>query len=419
MKLNVSVSSAVRQARSLQSEGHLLAAIELLEETAREHAAGCDVELYRELVGALARHGAWRKADEVIDRALAHAQAADPATRAALLERKAWIAFRSGRLKDAQHLASDALRVAVVPHFPPDLLAALHNTLGGVAWQQGRLEDAARHVEESETHYEDAGDTAGRGNAAMNLGVLRFTQGLWREAALAFDRAGDLLKTHDTDSRHTANQLNLCVLKIAMGHHTEARRSLVTLAARERECGHRFEAAHAELVLARLDLIEGRVDDACKRVDALLKESADMSDDEVVRASWLKASVCTERGANADAVHYAIVGRSVARNAHLVESEADCCRTLAIAYIRDRKYPEAKRALEDSVALADRIDDRYRRALALLEFGTLYEARRGSREATRDTLREAAQLFENLGAKHDLTRARTLMKELGLEQRAR
>jgi tetratricopeptide (TPR) repeat protein len=100
----------------------------------------------------------------------------------------------------------------------------------------------------------------------------------------------------------------------------------------------------------------------------------------------------------------------LAQAAKLQVEEANCYRTLGILAGRAGRYDQAETCLREAVELSARQNDPYRQALALLELGRLYLALVQADDAPDTTmtaqaassLAEAAEIFEDLGAEHNL-----------------
>jgi len=410
----------LQEAARLKAGGRLADAARLLEDELRSRKAAnapADIDLFVELADVFAKQGAWAKANGAIDRGLASMRAgADDSAEVKLLERRAWIAFREGKLGDAFQIA-DALIREIDEGRHPALLASLYNTLGGVTWQQGRIVEAIAAVGRAAELYERTGDHAGLANARTNLGVLYFNQGLWSKAAQNFADSDRVLLEIGWTTGRASNLLNLGWLEVSLGNHADGRKHLEESLRLSLESGEEYDVGHAEIALAHLDLIEAHIDDAGRHLDSVLQRTHCICDDDVVQASWLKALVACDRGGVDEAIELAERARSIARKSQLIESESDCCRALGIAYARGQNHAEAERLLQEAVDLSGRASDPYRRALALFELGVIYHDAAGrqlrnddARRDSRQKIEEAAQVFEQLGARHDLQRARMALE---------
>lgn len=407
------------EARSAKSAGRLNDAADMLERAIASTASTTRqrVELIRELVDVYARSGSWGRAHHRIDEGLRlldeQPDEQHDDLQASLLERRAWVLFRQSRLQEAISIARPLASRLSLSGNSDALRADLHNTLGGIAWQQGDVDTAVEQVRRAAELYERARNTFGSANARMNLGILHFSRGEWPESAEAFEEADRLRRESGWATGRAASLLNLGLLHMAMGQHEQARREIEESLHVSHDAGEQYDVAHAYIALAQLDLTENRTDDACRHLDDALAAEDCICDDDRVQAGWLKALIECDRGGHERGVAIATDARKIAQHANLRESEADCCRALGIAYRRGKQYDHAERMLRESVALSEQVGDSYRRALALLELGaTTLEAQR--RDEARPHFDEATREFERLGAQHDLSRAHTARAALSV-----
>ncbi len=378
------------------------------------------VSLLYELADVCSKVGAWQRGQTVIDEALEllgpHAEVQHSDLWIALMERRAWIYFRQTRLRDARATALKLLAKLNNQDSSSAHLASIYNTLGGVAYSEGRAEEGMRAIERSIEHYEKAGDRSGLATARMNFGVLLLTEGKWPEAAEQFAESDRVRRDLPDQTGRSSNLLNLGLLELSLGEHDKARQHLDESLAMSEETGECHVASHAQLGLAYLALIESRVDDADRYVNAAIARDDRMCGDDRVQATWVRALIECERGSTDRAVKLASEARKIAQESSLVDWEADCCRAIGIAHLRSKEYDTAHNFFAESASLAQRASDPYRRALALLEISTLcHEASCSDASAAerwsaqgRTSVDEAAKVFQHLGAKRDLARAESV-----------
>jgi tetratricopeptide (TPR) repeat protein len=213
----------------------------------------------------------------------------------------------------------------------------------------------------------------GVANAYTNLGILGYMQGHWVEAADNFERSDTLRREIGYTTGRAANLQNLGLQRLAMGDHAQARHHLESSLAISQQLGEEYDSVHAEIGLAQLAQLQGRLDEATQHVQAALARREAATPDELVQAGWIWALIQTERGeldAGLEAVAHAL---QTARGAGLTESEADCLRVLGLLHARAGRGPESEEQLRASAALAHAQGDRYRQGLALLELGRTYQ----------------------------------------------
>jgi tetratricopeptide (TPR) repeat protein len=419
MVSNREPASILERARTLKAAGQLSEAATFLEGSLTTAPTTEHVDLLRELADVRAKQGAWNDADTRVGEALRLAEGDDIAT-ALLLERRAWIYFRQGRLREAEQLARKILGNLDEDKYPA-VAAALHNTIAGITWRLGNLANAIPDLARASDLFERAGDRCGTANAKTNLGVIYLTNGEWEKAARALKESETIRHEIGWVTGRSSNLLNLGWLEAVRGDRDDARKHLSESLKIATDAGEEYDIAHAELALAYLDFLEERVDDACKHIDSVLGRDACICDDDRVQAQWLKALIECDRGGAEKGVALASEARQLAQKSQLIESEADSCRALGIAQGRCENFEEAERSLTESAELAQRAGDPYRRALALLELALLYEraaARQPSgpqrwRKEVQTQLDEATRVFNGLGARIDFERAEKLRSRVG------
>ena len=392
-------AALLAQARTLRLRGRVGEAAQLLAThlRTRDEQIAARVALLHELAELQLRAGKWDAAIRSADEAIGLAESDEE--RFALEERKAWALFRKGALRDALRLAAP-LEQALTG---TQSRANLHNTLGGIAWQSGRCEEAFHHVSRAAAYYEESGDRFGAASAHTNLGVLAYTQGRWSTAEQHFAAADKLRDDLGCIAGRAVNLLNLGLLRMSMGDHVQARRNLEDAMRFGRDADEPYDASRAEIALAQLDLLERRIEDAGTHIESVLGREG-ISDDDLVQASWLKAMIECDRGAFHSGMKLAEEARRIAREHQLIESEVDCCRALASAYVRADQEEMAASLLDEAIRLAAAAGDPYRRGLALLD--------RAALRHSRENLDEATRLFEQLGARYDLKRADDMREQM-------
>jgi class 3 adenylate cyclase/tetratricopeptide (TPR) repeat protein len=396
--------------RSLQQANTSVARY-LTEERVTPEMLRLRVEILRELGEVKAASGALDHAFRHLEEAtLTLSQWSDAGTesqRAAVLERMAWVRFREGNLNDALLRADEVEKMlAKDPSADPVVLASLFNTLGGILWQFGKLDSAVDYVRRSLKLYRTIGYLFGKANAHTNLGVLHYAQGLWRDAADNFERSDFIRREIGYMVGRALNLMNLGLLRIAMGEHKQARADLETSLRISRQLGEEFEMIKSLLGLGHLAIIESRFADANAIVAELKRDhDATIPADDRAQAEWMRAMVLFASDPD-DALNVAAYACRIARQSGVPETEADCARVMGTLHLKRGDRESAHASLRSSLALAQKLGDPYREALALLELGIATGAEGGSEEHLR-YVEDAIRLFTQVGATYDLRRAVT------------
>ncbi|MGD2176738.1 MAG: tetratricopeptide repeat protein, partial [Anaerolineae bacterium] len=386
----------------------------------------------RELADVKAREG---KLDEAADhleagQSILSAEGSRKHTRLwrLLIDRLAWVRFRQGKLEEAFALASSAtLNLDEGATDDPMTLASLHNTIGGVFWQWGNLPGAAVHVERSFELYQSLNYAWGMANAYSNLGVLSHLEGKWSEASECFEHALVLRRENGYLPEQADSLNNLGQLHMMMGEHDRARDELEASLAISRRLGNDRGIAYAQVTLAHLSVIQSRFDEAAARTRAVLDRSEAAGERLVIVARWLRALIEAETGDVQRGLESAEQALRAAEEAGLTEEVADCRRALGRLHGLAGNYREAETLLRESVHLGLQLDSPYAQAQALCELGHIYwrqatasgDDRRRCEEEALSVLEESAELFEQLGAAHDLQKARAAISDLDAQVETR
>jgi class 3 adenylate cyclase/tetratricopeptide (TPR) repeat protein len=333
----------------------------------------------------------------------------------AILDRMAWIRFRQGKLDDARRLALEASGDESINGHDPMRLASLYNTLGGIAWQQGHLSQAVTYVEHSLQLYEQTGYLWGTAIAYGNLGVLYNCLGNWLRAVECHEQAQAVQQIIGNPEGLAVSLDNLGLLHMSMGHHTQAGQDLAQGLALRTRLGDMWGMAQSHSNLAYLALVEGHLDTANQHVSQALPLADKIGSAEIrAQARWVLALVQAEQAQWPAALETATQALEIARSAGLQEKEIECLRVLGTLHTHQGQFDQAEPLLRRSQELAVAQNDPYLQGQALFELGRLYRQQSAAHPVEAEAwqtkaaaaLRQAAALFQALGAAHDLNLAR-------------
>jgi len=287
----------------------LLEAVEDLQKAAAggkpDYAAGL-AESLRELANVRQQEGMWDEALTDLESALVvlgeAASVKYPALWSSLLDRMAWVHFRQGRLDEAFVLASQATTGTPELVTSSATLASLYNTLGGVAWQRGELDQAITYVERSLNLYQGLGYSWGMANAYTNLGILYSSLGQWPKAVENFEKSDILRREIGYLPGRAINLKNLAELRLSLGDHAQAQKDLETSVALSRRLGEEYATLHAELTLTRLALLQSRTEDAVAHLEAVENLLKNAGEDQTIQFRLLQAMIQAEQGHLPEAV---------------------------------------------------------------------------------------------------------------------
>jgi class 3 adenylate cyclase/tetratricopeptide (TPR) repeat protein len=345
----------------------------------------------------------------------------------ALLDRLAWVRFRQGRLDEAFNLARSAVDNAREDNIiEPVKLASLYNTLGGVCWQLGDLNQAVAFVENSMSLYKDIGYTWGVAIAHGNLGILFDVQGYWPKAIERYEQAYELHQITGDLQNQASNLDNLGTLYMTMGQHDKAKRDLETGLAIRRRVGDAWGTAQSQVNLASLALTRHIWPEVIEYAGPALEIADDIGSLELqIQARWLLAIALTKtKNDLGPGLKLAEQALEMARANGLSEKETECLFALGLIHGHAKDFTAAGALLRQSVALAQTQDDPYRQGLALLELARLAPGT-GTQSNQPDPdisqvqklaeLEEAIGLFQTLGATYYLTEAQNLHYQIQSE----
>ncbi len=363
------------------------------------------IDLLVELADVEAREGMLEEAAQHLDMAsLTIAEFAgteSTAVRRTIRERLAWVRFRQQRLDESLLIADELAREVESDNAAePVLLANLYNTLGGVLWKYGRLEQAAEYVRKSLAIYHKIGYLFGKANAHMNLGILYYGQGRWKEAAESYERSDFIRREIGYVVGRAENLLNLAALHMAMGEHAAARRDCEASLSVSVHLGEDMVAAAALIGLAQVAILEKRIGDAETALQSLTAYDRALTNDHRIDIQWVSALIAAERSVD-DAIVMAEEACRTACEFGVRDSEADSMRVLGSLHARRGDGAAAEIAFQRSIEAARKASDPYREALALLELGNARKCN--------ELIEEAARTLARLGAAHDAQRATAML----------
>jgi tetratricopeptide (TPR) repeat protein len=306
-----------------------------------------------------------------------------------------------GRLEDAQRVLEEAIPLAEAAG-DLDILGRMLTNVGSVYGAIGELEQGRRYAERALEVAEQWGDAAQVVFATVTLGTWCFFVGDWTQTRTYLERALGLGRAIGAPRVVAPPLVLLGWLCLAVGSWEEASRYLeegCTIADRSAGFGLLLDA-HA--LLAEREILEGHPDAACARLGPL----RDAARQEVWGGPYAQATLAwayLEMGDVAAADE--LVGQAVRRarvegyGFALVEAQ----RVQATVAIRQGRWEEAERALEEGLALARSMPYPYGEARLLHVYGQMHVAK-GEPGPARQRLEAALAIFRRLGARKDAER---------------
>ncbi len=376
------------------------------------------VELLRELADVRQREGAYEEAMNYLESSLKHLKEITPPENRELtqsvMDRIAWIHFRQGELQKALDVANESIESVEAEEANPVTLASLYNTMGGICWQQGKLDEAVVHIELSLKLYSKLSYSWGIGVAYINLGLLHDIMGHWSKAAKYYQKAYTLQKTIGDLENQAISLYNTGGLSVASGNQKAARRYFNTALAISNRLGDSFGVANSRTGLAELALIERRFHDAARHAEVSLALSKAIGGKIIeVCAGWILALVQAETGDLQKGLATARQALQMARVGGFQDEEINCLRTVGLLLVLSGDFSEAVQSLQGSLELSRKLKDPYRQGLAFLELGHAYlgqvekDGAKGEpiRANAAESIQQAITIFESLGATYKLQQA--------------
>jgi tetratricopeptide (TPR) repeat protein len=307
-----------------------------------------------------------------------------------------------GRMEEAQHALEEAIPLAEAAG-DLDILGRMLTNVGSVYGAIGELEQGRQYAERALKVAEQQGNAAQVVFATVTLATWCFFVGDWAQARTHLERALALGRAIGAPRVVAPPLVLLGWLCLVEGAWDEASRYLeegCTIADRSAGLGL---LRHAHALLAEREILEGRPDAACARLGPLL----DAARREVWGGPYAQATLAwayLEMGDVAAADE--LVGQAVKRargegyGFALVEAQ----RVQATVAIRQGRWEEAERALEEGLTLARSMPCPYAEARLLHVDGRMH-LQRGESGPARAPLDAALAIFQRLGARKDAERA--------------
>ena len=337
-----------------------------------------------------------------------------------VVDRLAWVYFRQRNLDEAYNLVDLALLDTPTSETEdPITMASLYNTIGGIYWTRSRFADAIECVEHSLEIYRNLHYHWGMANSLANLGILHYSTEKWAQAVEYLEQADQLRREYGDDPERPINLENLGEVLIDLGEYQRARPNLETSREISQRLGLNIPLTHAEFGLCRLAIAEDLPSNAklhLQNAGALI-ESLDEPNDRVAQFYQLQALIDIEDEDFQKAKISAEQALLIAKRGDMPEKQVEALKILGIIQVKTGEFREAEASLSNSIELAQQLNDRFCEAKARYELGVLFwnwgqqdQAQQSQHmQRAEMSLDAAVHIFEALGAKHDLQRARNML----------
>jgi class 3 adenylate cyclase/tetratricopeptide (TPR) repeat protein len=366
--------------------------LELEHEGVETLSSTCTAALYVSLAGLYFRGGKWLDLVHVSDEAVRLSEDAGNDRLVAEAEQERGRAFSLlGQTDDARRALDRAIHLA---RSVGDLLT-LRNSLNSVAFLQrrdGDLRGAADSYRQALEQSERLGDPGDIAFARFVLGRVYVEQGKWREAREQFEPAVNAARSADTSWYSSYSMAGLGYLNLLEGERDQGMRDLaeaVDIAERNED----LQGLRIHTYLAIQEVLDGRPHEAIARMERLqtLHRSAGRE-----TYLWPLTWALLEAGFEDRAATMAHdVGDDRLFEGRL--ERPDVLRVQAMVAMRQERWEDATRHLEEGLAMTREIGMPFHEALLLLECGQMHAAR-GETDHARHCLEESLTLLRQLGA---------------------
>jgi tetratricopeptide (TPR) repeat protein len=287
-------------------------------------------------------------------------------------------------------------------------LAIALNNLSSNYQSEGNLKLALERGGQAMDIHGRVGNTASIGFVDLNLGELNLYLGEWEEAEASIERGARVLETIGASWFAPVAPLNRGYLRVRQGRWDEARNGLSEALALAEPVGELQTIGTANWLLAELELLEGRAEEASIRLQSQVENDGPCLALLLTNLAWAQLAL----GDPDRAAETANRALAVAEERHqkLYMPEALCVRGMIL--IQQERWDEAQHALEEAVSMARSMSYPYVEGRALYEQGLMYK-QQGVTEQAEARLAEALSIFRRLGAQKDLELAEEELKALG------
>ncbi len=349
---------------------------------------------------ALARllYGSGRFKEQLIaaDRAVAAAHALqDRVVLVRALAYRGHALWMMERLEEALPVLDEAARLAEASH-DVDTLSRTLAVQAVVYMYSGDIHSARECTDRALTVAVLLGDPVQIAYAVRNRGCIALFCGDWSQARTDFEQSLALNRNIGASWGFGAPLASLGLLCALEGRTEEAARYLDECQAVAEASDDLAQRRMVQWMLAECDLISGDSRAAYARLSPLLKRPGleELVDPILLKTlAWASAEV-GEIGAAVDAAARAV---SCARAGNDRIALAHALQAQALVVTRSRNRPEARRVLDEGMALARSMPYPHVEA-RILRVEALFHAEQGARDEALWSLEAALALFERLGA---------------------
>lgn len=315
-----------------------------------------------------------------------------------------------GESEAAMTVLEEAL-VQLAPHvYEPRANAQMN--LGVLAGQQGELEQAEQYFQQALDGFQRSGSRWREVAVRQNLALLRSFAGDWDGAMTLYREALQQARTLGLLYDQLSLSNNIGWLLIGQGHLTEAQTVLSTALERAVSQELQDNVVYLRVNLADLAIRQECWNDAALLLDQAVEQAESLKlRDQESEIACLYALIHVAQGDLVRALESVEQALAIAENIGYTRAEGIALRIRGQVLLAEGRAQEALEVwAASSVALES---DIYEHARTQLLWGAALAAHDPA--AGRALLEQARNVFEGLGAKHDLALARKLLGDMPTE----
>ena len=314
-----------------------------------------------------------------------------------------------GRLREALDASQEALPLAEAVGDLDGLLRA-HRDLAHILELRGDLTASGQHLDHALAAAAQMGDAGQHAGTLAYCGWNATMRGDMAAARGILDDAVALSKRADSSWYSAYPPLWQARHALITGDWAAASASIQEALALAAQADNRHALRWAAPVMAELDILDGRAEAARARLVPLLDQSGRQGYDVTLLLPML-AWAQLELGEVEQAAQTVEQALTRARREEMQLVLVEALRVRALIALRQERWPEATRSLEEGVVLARAMPHPYAEGRLLHVYGLLH-AQQGVSEAAGELLAAALALFWRLGASQDVAQVEQALAAL-------
>ncbi len=368
-------------------------------------------DLYRKTAGAHEAKGDYEVALRQLERGLALSGVTETLEGARIHLNFAAVFSRQGRHTQSIEACKQGLHIAEVVGGPDGrrIIAHARYQLGNILVRLGRLTEAVEDCRQSLLIYRELGDLLGQLQAHNNLAMAHHHQDAWGLAAEHYRAAMEIVDQIGYAEGQARVATNLGEIYLKQGDLNAAKGQYQAALNVVERLGMLYGVALLHNNLGAAHVQGGEWDEAAKHLEqslALFEEIG--SEDFLAELFRHRAEVALGQRELGDALTCAEHSLNYAQVNSMRLEEGMTRRVLGRVYMERGELEQAEEALARALEIAQEAHKQHEIALTHLELARL-RLQQGLEDEGRELARQAAQVFEELGARLDLEEAERLL----------